>query len=136
VAFFSKIYCGIFWQNIWRDTLAKYLLGYSVKYFAEYFGKISFGLFWKNIVHDFFHDIDHCILAKYLCGHVWQNKCLLNFWAFWMLKNQGWWFGNAIPLLLCGGWVQGVCPSLVSEKQCRGKEEATGSRRGKFGGVI
>ena len=51
-------------------------------------------------------------------------------------EKQGWWFGNAIPLLLSGGWVQGVCPPLVSEKQCRGKEEATGSRRGKFGGVI
>ena len=50
-----------------------------------------------------------------------------------MLKNKDGGLAKAIPLLLCGGWVQGVCLCLVSEKQCRNKEEATGSRCGKFG---
>jgi hypothetical protein len=50
-----------------------------------------------------------------------------------MLKNKDGGLAKAIPLLLCGGWVQGVCLPLVSEKQCRNKEEATGSRCGKFG---
>ena len=39
---------------------------------------------------------------------------------------------KAILFLFCGSWVQGICLSLVSEKQCRSKEKAIDSWSDKF----
>jgi len=74
-------YCGIFFQNILRDILAKYLAGYS--------GKISGGIFWQNIFRNilakkpfgiFWQSIVPDILAKYIVRYFGKIS-LREFWA-------------------------------------------------------
>jgi hypothetical protein len=58
-----------------------------------------------------------------------------NFLDMLDVEKQGWWFSQSHPPSFVRWLVQGVCLSLVWEKQCRSKEAATGSWCGKFGGV-
>ena len=136
--FFAKISCGIFWQNIWRDILAKYLVGYS--------GKIYFGIFWQKTFRDILAKYRSWYFGEIYCKIFWQNisagilgKTNINdtfqFLDMLDVEKQGWWFSQSHPPSFVRWLVQGVCLSLVWEKQCRSKEAATGSWCGKFGGV-